>query len=421
MNMIGVKNPEKYLIYFTALVLFILQSLYFARNNKFEYPPDEIRHLSYICHLKTTHQFFPDYENFHIYSRSGKESKRPNKLAHPPFYYHLMKFFAPENPADIMRSFRELRYINIIISSIGIIICFFIGFRLDLSLSFHILYSLSLISVPMLSYLAGAVNNDNLAFVGGSISLLGGIYLLEDRKIAFYLLGIGILISLLTKATAGIQVMIFLIIIMGYWIWSDKRFNFSIHMIFLIFSIFLPILYYILVKLQYGTFFPSGQGSINIPSQYLKTVEYINHFFFRLWHSFTGIHSHHSIGKYSIFANYPYLIVLILAIFALFFIRKRSLLLKINKNIFSVVKIGFISLILFMIVHFIEVYTTHLRTGYPGGIQARYYFPLVSSVFIIAYLPFGKSKRLSIFTFLFALIILLGFLYTNFYYFLFIY
>ncbi|UCC39466.1 MAG: hypothetical protein JSV96_17050 [Candidatus Aminicenantes bacterium] len=421
----GVKNPEKIFIYAIALTLFILQSYYFAEKNDFRYPPDEPTHISYICHLKTTSSILPDFEKFVLYSESGDKTNRPITLAHPPFYYHLMKYFAPENPKDIMREFKRLRYVNIAISSIGVLICFFLCFRINLPLSFHILYSISLISIPMLSYLAGSVNNDNLAFVGGSIALLGGVYLLENRKIAFYLLGMGVLISLLTKATAGLQVLIFFFIIFCYWVWSNKRLNFSIHMIFLIFSVILPLIYYILMKFLYGTVLPRGQGDIALPSRYVNTLEYINHFFVNLWTSWSSIKSHHSIVRHSIFDTYPYLIVLILSIFGLLFIYQNSISLKINKNIkniFIVSKIGFVSLAIFMVVHFIRAYMEYLDIGYLGGLQARYYFPLISSVFILAYLPLlGKSKKLPIFSFLLIFLILFGFLYSNFYYFFFIY
>lgn len=425
-GMLNEETAAKYLVYFAALVVFILQSYYYAEKVAYGAPPDERAHISYLAHLKSNNLVFPDYQSRFLYTDSGNLTKKLNYLCHPPFYYNLFKPFIHKSPGLIVKNYRSIRVLNVILALIGVMIFMWIGCRENLPLTFHLYYATAIISVPMLSYLAGSVNNDNLTLIGGGLAIYGALLFLENRFLPSGLLclGFGLSFSLLTKATSGLHVMFFVLLVFVYKIWQDKSFKTFRNAYFVLFVLIclIPLSYYVLTYINHHTFLPS-YGSIGfVPAKnpiIYPFTDYIHHFFHRLSFTWTGIHSHESVQKHCFVDALPFLIPPFLALAALFFKNNVKPSGKHQSHFFAVHKIALIATLLFMVVHFIKVYKGHLSTGYLGGIQSRYYFSLIPSLFALSFRPFLYIHRNAV-VLIFIGLLVAGFIYAGFFYYLFI-
>ncbi len=385
--------PARLLVYAAALLLIAVQGWSALRTVPYGSPPDEIAHVSYLIHLEERGRLFPDYHNRFLYSEQGAELDHLNYLAHPPFYYDLLKPFAPRGPRLIVSRLHDLRLVNLALALCGVALFFWIGCREPLPLAFHLYYAVALSAVPMVSYLAGSVNNDNLLLIAGGLAVYGAILFLqpEPRPAGLVLLGAGLSLALLLKATAGVQLCVLVGLVLTLRVIRDRSIAAfrGFHLPVFILLCLIPATYYLWAYAAYHTFMPQfGATWYELPERpvALSPLLFIRRFFRVLYLSWTGILSHKSLFRVSLISALPLLLPLGLAAWG-FFLREQTE----KRPFFAVHRRALVSLLLLLVFHFTMVYRYHLSSGYPGGMQARYYFPLMPCVLMLSFRPFAHN------------------------------
>jgi hypothetical protein len=385
--------PARLLIYAAALLLIAVQGWGTMRTVPYGSPPDEIAHVSYLTHLEEGGRIFPDYHGRFLYSEQGTELDHRNYLAHPPFYYDLLKPFVPRGPRLIVSRLHDLRLVNLALALCGVALFFWIGCREPLPLAFHAYYAAALSAVPMVSYLAGSVNNDNLLLIAGGLAVYGAVLFLqpEPRPAGLVLLGAGLSLALLVKATAGVQLFFLVGLVLTLRVIRDRSTSAfrGFHLPVFILLCLVPAAYYLWAYAAYHTFIPQfGATWYELPERpvTLSPLLFVRRFFRVLYLSWTGILSHQSLFRVSLVSALPLLLPLGLAAWGLLLGEQTE-----KRPFFAVHRRALVSLLLLMVFHFTMVYRYHLSSGYPGGMQARYYFPLMPCVLMLSFRPFANS------------------------------
>lgn len=380
------------LVYAAALLLVAVQAWHTMKTVPPGIPPDELAHVSYLAHLEETGRLLPDYRSRYLYSELGARLDHKNYLAHPPFYYNLLKPFVPAQPRLIFSRLHDLRLVNMALGLCGVGLFLWVGCREPLPLWFHAYYAAAFSAVPMVSYLAGTVNNDNLLLLAGGLAVLGAVNFLREkpRPSGLVLLALGLALALLVKATAGLQLVFFAALVQALRLRCDRSFDAFRGMHLPAYSLIclVPAAWYIMTYALYGTFIPQfGETWYHLPgeSAVLTFPHYVKRFFKVLALSWTGILSHQSVFRASIFGMLPLLAPLGFAGWALLLREKKP-----GRSFFTVQRLGLLGLLLMMVFHFTRVYRYHLTSGYPGGMQARYYFPLMPCVLMLSFRPFAE-------------------------------
>jgi len=395
------KKENKYaiLIYFLMFFLLVCKVNFYAENvGRF---PDEGVHISYIAYLEKTGNVIPEFENMtrielvreNMYHFSDTDI---NYLGHPPLYYHIMRLSGGVNitedtakvDLDTLRNFSQL------IAYIGIIIAFYIGYKAIDLLPLHLLYSGIIVSVPMLTYTMAGVNNDTLSFLGLSIVILA-LFKYKDGEqnfLTYLILSLGIFITMLSKLTAGLILIVALGIFITREIMDKKslKFIFNKNMMLTLPLYLFVIIYFLIIFIKYRTVHP---GLKTIAPDYFYTTgfyvepakrvimtfkKYINYYwenFFRTW---IGIHSHVSMAKTGSlfqFNSIGLLSIWFLPIMSFFTIKKTK-----YKNAFSYVYIG---VLVASFVQFIRAYNGFIVNGYKGSYQSRYYLCALPAMAIL--------------------------------------
>lgn len=416
-------DPAVAMIYAVGLGTLALQGFAFARRVPLGIPPDEWRHISVVMDLNETGRWVPDRWRRVEYSERGERTHVPLQLAHPAFYYHLCRPFLPRSPRQAVRHVAELRYLNLIMALAGVTLWFRLASRLPWPMTFHVFYVVALTSVPMVPYLAGAVNNDNLVLFAGALSFWGTLEFLDERPSprSLPLMAAGLALALLTKLTAGMHVGVLVAIAAlvrrrrdGDWR-SLRGWPAAIAVLMLIG----PWAVYLGLWLRYGSPvpFPADPSRIVRPAAYPELARFGRHFLWKLSLSWTGIFSHQHLLKRTALEAAPLQALPLLAVWGALRTRRseeRSGLLT-PPAWRAALRCLLVATVVFGTIHLFQTYLTHLKTGYGGGIQARYYFSLMPGALMLAYRPFLGRERCLVVWGVLALL-LLALLASGFYY-----
>jgi hypothetical protein len=183
------------------LLLFILSAGFSAQRKDVTQGFDEVAHLSYVAELQRRGDLWPPLESLrmldpHTFRLTGEA----NYLNHPPIYYALLARLGPVLEGDPGAA-RIHRFINIIVAAIGLGAAMAIGLVAGLGRLRLYAYAVPIACIPVLAPLAGAVNNDNAAFLGGAIVTLAAWQLLATGRIAWLLLALVGLVPAAAKLT----------------------------------------------------------------------------------------------------------------------------------------------------------------------------------------------------------------------------
>ncbi len=301
------RNIAKLIIYILIFVLCILKINYYYQYLDLGML-DETAQISYIAYLdEVDRSVIPDFEDMTLLMPYNKEmAEDPNNfypfeqtdgvytgmftgtvnyLGHPPLYYSLMRLTgsitADENYVYV--DLLPLRLFNMMIVLSAIIIMFYIGFtRIKRKPIYHMLFAMLCTSVPLLCYEACMINNDNLALLTVVIFILGALRFVENKinYTTYFILAFGIALSMLTKTTAGLIVLLTAII---YLLWTSikhRSFNLILNKYFAatLPIYILPLMYFIIMYVKYGTFQPAlssyaYEQYVNYPAVYIPIHE----------------------------------------------------------------------------------------------------------------------------------------------------
>ncbi len=170
-----------FIIAAVILGLFALAAIVSAERKDVTQGFDELAHASYVAHIQETGQAWPAFADLHLLDpQTFQFTAEPNYLNHPPIFYALLAAVGPRligRPQAIVAD----RLIDSAIVVLGLAALLWLGLAAHFSRVEFYVYAVPLACVPVLAPLAGSVNNDNLAFLGGALATLG-VWQLAARK-----------------------------------------------------------------------------------------------------------------------------------------------------------------------------------------------------------------------------------------------
>lgn len=392
-------------IYVCMLLYCVLQIGYYILY--VGHTPDEMRHMAYIAYLEESGKIIPDFSEMEYLTDTNPATfvqGSINQLGHPPFYYHVMRLCAPieylGNGEYYIHALR-LRVFSALFGMLAIAIVFYIGYRKiskDLPV-LHLLYTAIIVNVPMFLYNLSGVNNDTFALLGCSIFFLGFLILSEGNRNyrTYWLIAIGFSLTILSKLTAGLLLIIMSSIYIVWYCIKDKSIKLILCRQFMttLPVYLLTIVYFLMVYHQIHSFQPSlanldmeyyQSTAFYVPFQD-RTVMDFKDYFFHYWQGFfgtwTGIASHISLLKQGGWLSYDRFFIIIIPFVPVlcFFINK--------KRVYAKMFVSFyIALICVVLLQFKNAYNGfYFVSGYPGAYQSRYYLCVLPIMaFIIVWL-----------------------------------
>ena len=380
MNIIS-KNKS---LVFTLLMFFMLCAGYYFGNDLGDFP-DENQHLGYV--LDVTKHGFPDYAHGMIYGE-----KKLNHLEHPALYYVISGEVGKIASLFDITLIKSLRIVNIFISSLTLLTIYCSLKALKVSQMAIFMSLLFIISIPMFILLSSSISNDPLMILGGALTFHALVlyYKNESARKTLYFFIAGGLIVALTKATGALSV---LCVILVFLLLENKSIINKIKdlkkydFIAVVMALSFIVLYYIVIHIIYGGFFPAPQGDpsdwfeqANPDAPRFSLVENIIAFYQSNMHTllipyghkpFSDLHFREVLLGYS-FGVIP--IFILLNIYTG---------LKTNTLKWKISFITIISFIIYTLFYFYTVRQLNLKTGYPGAMQARYLFVFLPAIVII--------------------------------------
>lgn len=200
-------------VYALAVAWILGKAALFRTTVPASVPPDERAHVSYVAYVEASGRLLPRYEEMHLLDEGGLFGPLPSYLPHPSLYYALLgraDQLAGDGgrPPPLAALTARLRRLSAPLFAIAAALFLWVGARRTASVAEHAVYAAAVATVPSLSFVGAAVNNDVLAFLAGGIAVLGLARWLEGRAddVTATLVGGGLALALLSKLTAGLLV-----------------------------------------------------------------------------------------------------------------------------------------------------------------------------------------------------------------------
>jgi hypothetical protein len=154
------------------LGLFVLAAAASAARKEVTQGFDEVAHASYVAHMQRTRLAWPALQNMRLLDpASFRFTREANYLNHPPLFYALLAALGPALEADPTALFAH-RVIDIALAALGFAALLALGLAARFPRYEFYAYAIPLVCIPVLMPLAGALNNDNLTFLGGAVATL---------------------------------------------------------------------------------------------------------------------------------------------------------------------------------------------------------------------------------------------------------
>jgi hypothetical protein len=155
------------------LALFILAVGLSAARKDITRGFDEVAHVSYVADIQHAGTAWPALETLRLLDpKTFQFTDQANYLNHPSQFYALLALFGPtlEGHPEALLADRAL---DMAMTAVGFAALLGLGLAARFSRHEFYAYAVPLACIPVLAPLAGAVNNDNLAFLGGALATLG--------------------------------------------------------------------------------------------------------------------------------------------------------------------------------------------------------------------------------------------------------
>ncbi len=162
------------------LALFVLSAGLSAERKGITAGFDEVAHASYVAHIQRGGDAWPDLTSMRLLDpQSFQFTGEANYLNHPPPFYDLLAILGPRlegRPQALLAH----RLIDVAIAAIGFAALLGLGLAARFPRHEFYAFAVPLACIPVLVPIAGAVNNDNLAFLGGAVATLGAWQLIAS-------------------------------------------------------------------------------------------------------------------------------------------------------------------------------------------------------------------------------------------------
>ena len=372
-------NYESLKRYWSIYALFALYTFltvgYFLSYAMWHFP-DGGAHMGYIYDVIKDN--YPNYTN-------GETTLGPklNYLNHPAMYYlitgELIRLLHGVSHAVVLA-----QMINFLISGLTIYITWR-SLKTLIASELAVFFGVSMVLLtPMFVELSVAVNNDPLNILGCAIIFYGIVNITAEVprfSKTMLLVFVGGFIAVMTKGTGGLAAvcMVGMHFLANISLWFKHIKRLTAYQWIIIASLVITVLaYYAMQYIHYHTLFPAPQGN---PADWFAIInpdrpreELFNYFMAFLNSNFDSFIKPYG---HTLFVDSALRISMItITISILFILLPILLIFKNNRDdIVGMFLIQmFLSLILFSIFYFLVLYKMHIRTGYMGAMQARYFY-----------------------------------------------
>ncbi len=203
--------------------LFVVAALFSAERKDVTAGFDEVAHVSYVAHIQRTGGVWPALPSMHLLDpRTFQFTERANYLNHPSPFYALLAALGPTlegHPAALLAH----RLIDVGIAALGLAALLALGLAARWPRHAFYAFVVPLACIPVLAPLAGAVNNDDLAFMGGAVVLLGLWQFVANGRSSWFALALtGVVIAAWAKLTGLLLAGGFLGAVLAYLLWRKR-------------------------------------------------------------------------------------------------------------------------------------------------------------------------------------------------------
>lgn len=388
----------------------VAQAAFFAACVKPGLFPDERAHVSYLRDVAAREAFVPSYEEMRLLEADGRFGVEKNYLSHPPFGYRLLALLEktagfPSAPG-LAGAIRSARRASLLLLGAALAAALWIVARGPLPAPFVALFGASLIAVPMV-FFEGA-NPDLLALLGGALASAGALRATGGRvdAAAGMLLGTGSALAAAAKLTGGLLLVPVLAVVVTR-VLRGVRAGRRPSRAFLAASLLplvLPAAFWAAVTVRYGTPVPSLKTTD--PAAYaaspwpspsirrLSPAEWTVRSARLLDVSGRGVASHVAVPSPGPL-SWPLRLLPIAAIAGLL-VPARG---EGGAGEALVLRAAAGTALAVLVINVAVTWREHVASGTMGGIQARYYFPLLplfllAAVRGVAALPSRAGSRI---------------------------
>ena len=203
--------------------LFVVAALVSAERKDITQGFDEVAHASYVAEIQHTGSVRPDLEKMRLIDpRTFQFTNKANYLNHPPIFYVLLAFAGPTlegHPGALLAD----RLIDVVIAACGFAALLGLALAARWPRYEFYAYAVPLACIPALVPIAGAINNDNPAFLGGALVLLGAWQALASGRNAWFALALaGVVAAGWAKLTGLLLTAPMLAGVMAYLLWRRR-------------------------------------------------------------------------------------------------------------------------------------------------------------------------------------------------------
>jgi hypothetical protein len=376
--------------FFVAAVilgLFVLSAAFSAERKGITAGFDEVAHAAYVAHIQHTGDAWPDLKAMRLIDpQTFQFTATANYLNHPPPFYDLLAALGPRlegRPQALLAH----RLIDIAIASLGFAALLGLGLVARFPRHEFYAFAVPLACIPVLVPIAGAVNNDNLAFLGGAVAMLGAWQLVATDRAGWLVVALlGLIAASWAKLTGFLLTGAMLGAVIAYLLWRRR----------LRWSLLLPIALafawaaapYIIYTVQYGSPTPQTPAQIALLQDGARTAgwadlprksfpAYIVYFVIAFVADWMPALGERNVLQYSMLAIPVAALGCALAGIAL---SLRRLWRRQDTALDVVVIAGTMALVATFAIHVTYSYGRHVATGWLMDAYPRYYLPLAAIV-----------------------------------------
>jgi hypothetical protein len=205
------------------LGLFVLAAVLSAARKDITQGFDEVAHTSYVAHIQQTGDAWPALKSMRLLDpQTFQFTAQANYLNHSPMFYALLAALGPKLEGRPQALFAH-RLIDIAIAAIGFAALLGVGIAARFSRHEFYAYAVPLACIPVLAPIAGAVNNDNLAFLGGAVAMLGVWQLASTDRGAWLAVAlVGVVAAAWAKLTGLLLTGAMVSAVIAYLLWRRR-------------------------------------------------------------------------------------------------------------------------------------------------------------------------------------------------------
>ena len=376
--------------FFVAAVilgLFVLSAGLSAERKGITAGFDEVAHASYVAHIQHSGDAWPDLNAMRLIDpQSFQFTGDANYLNHPPPFYDLLAVLGPRlegRPQALLAH----RLIDIAIASLGFAALLGLGLVARFPRHEFYAFAVPLACIPVLVPIAGAVNDDNLAFLGGAVATLGAWQLVATDRAGWLAVALfGLIAASWAKLTGLLLIGAMLGAVIAYLLWRQRLSWSALMPIALAFA--LAAAPYIIYAVQYGSPTPQTPAQIALLQDGARTAgwadlprksfpAYIVYFVIAFVADWMPTLGDRNVLQYSMLAIPVAALGCALTGIAL---SLRRLWRRQDTALDVVVIAGTIALVATFAIHVTYSYGRHLATGWLMDAYPRYYLPLAAIV-----------------------------------------